>query len=340
MSKGSGCGCKIAPAVLSTILAELRQVPHSDQLLVGLNASDDAAVFDTGDGRALISTTDFFTPVVDDPYTFGQIAAANAISDVYAMGGRPVMAVSILGWPVEKLAPALAARVLAGAQATCAQANVALAGGHSIDASEPFFGLAVTGTAETAHIKRNNTVREGDLLFITKPLGSGIIAAAHKKNMADAQHMQEAVEWMTTLNQVGEVLGQMQGVTAMTDVTGFGLIGHLMEMLKGNNLSAEIDFSIVPRMNGIEDYVAKYCFPDNVYRNWNAYEHDVEGITGMSFVTLCDPQTNGGLMVALRPEAVEEFTALMKNNEMPVFATLPIGKVIARAGKPVVVLNG
>jgi selenide,water dikinase len=253
-SKGAGCGCKIAPAVLEQILKSQFTAPANDKLIVGNASKDDAAVYDIGNGQGLISTTDFFTPIVDDAHDFGKIAAANAISDVYAMGGKPLMAVAILGWPIDKLSVELAQRVIDGARTICAEAGIPLAGGHSIDSVEPFFGLAVNGLIELKNLKQNNTAQAGDLLYITKKIGVGILATAEKKGVLREEDKGVARDQMIQLNRLGEKLAQLKGVTAMTDVTGFGVLGHLIEMAEGADLSAELEYSKVPLFEGRRDY--------------------------------------------------------------------------------------
>jgi selenide,water dikinase len=297
-SHGAGCGCKIAPAVLDKILHSQLPKGTFPQLLVGNESKDDAAVFDLGNGTCLVSTTDFFMPIVDDPFTFGSIASVNAISDVYAMGGKPILALAILGWPVEKLSAELAQQVLDGSRTICAHAGIPLAGGHSIDSPEPIFGLAVTGLVEKDNLKKNNTARLGDALYLTKPLGVGIISTAQKRGLAITEDMQEAILTMTQLNTVGYELGKLEYVSAMTDITGFGLLGHLLEMCEGSNLSAEIDYASVPLLKNLSYYTSKMIYPDNTMRNWQSYESKVEGIGMESLLTLCDPQTSGGLLVS------------------------------------------
>jgi selenide,water dikinase len=306
-SHGAGCGCKIAPTVLDTIL-------HSDfpkgkfpNLLVGNESKDDAAVFDMGDGTCLISTTDFFMPIVDDAHTFGSIASVNAISDVYAMGGKPIMAVAILGWPVNKLAPELAQQVLDGSRAICEKAGIPLAGGHSIDSPEPIFGLAVTGTVKKENLKRNNTATDGCVLYLTKPIGVGIITTAQKRDLALPEDLDEAVKVMTQLNTLGYEFGKLEYVKALTDITGFGLLGHLLEVCEGSNLSAEIEYSKIPLLSNIGYYLSKFIYPDNTMRNWQSYEKKVEGIGSESLLTLCDPQTSGGLLVCVEENKASEF---------------------------------
>lgn len=311
-SHGAGCGCKIAPAVLEQVLrSELGTFPDP-RLVVGYGSKDDAAVYDLGDGRALISTTDFFSPIVDDAFDFGRIAAANALSDIYAMGGSPLLAIAILGWPVEKLPAELAARVLDGGRATCHEAGIALAGGHSIDAPEPFFGLAVTGEAPLAHIKRNDTAQDGDVLLLTKPLGVGILSTAMKRGALDPEHAGIATAVMARLNSVGAALGALPGVRAMTDVTGFGLLGHVLEMCEGSGLRAILDFNRLPLIQEAAQYVALGCYPDGAFRNWKAYSGKVEGANSMErMMTLSDPQTSGGLLVAVSPDAQEQVISLV-----------------------------
>ena len=335
-SRGAGCGCKIAPAVLEDILKTNSLQPFNGNLLVGNATNDDAAAYDMGSGMALIATTDFFMPIVDDACDFGRIAAANAISDVYAMGGRPIMAIAILGWPVEKLPPALAQRVLEGARAICNEAGIPLAGGHSIDSTEPIFGLAVNGICAIADLKRNNTAKEGDLLFLTKPLGTGILSTAQKRGVLKEDHQLVLTTQMTQLNKVGEALGKMRGVHAMTDVTGFGLAGHLIEMAEGAGLSAELYYSQVPIMQGVKEYLAQRIVPDATYRNWNAYNSKISFGAGVdvmeAFSLLPDPQTNGGLLVAVDEAAADEVKALLSEYGLGDFM-IPIGMMVKKGEK-------
>lgn len=308
-SHGAGCGCKIAPNVLEKILHSTTPKIHNTKLLVGYNTKDDAAVYDIGNGRAIISTTDFFMPIVNDAFDFGRIASVNSISDVYAMGGKPLMAIAILGWPVEKIPSEIAQKVLDGARTICAEAGIPLAGGHSIDSPEPIFGLAVTGEVEIKNIKKNSTAETGNKLFLTKPLGVGMITTAHKRGLANEEDFSEAVRTMTQLNSIGYELGKLDYVKAMTDVTGFGLLGHLIEMCEGSNLSAEIEYSKVPLLKNIPDYASKMIYPDGTMRNWKSYESKVEGIGAESLFTLSDPQTSGGLLVAIDSSYESEFIA-------------------------------
>jgi selenide,water dikinase len=338
-SRGAGCGCKIAPAVLEEILKTDAPQQFTDKLLVGNSTNDDAAVYDIGNGTALIATTDFFMPIVDDAYDFGRIAAANAISDVYAMGGRPLIAIAILGWPVDQLPTALAQKVLEGARAVCTEAGIPLAGGHSIDTTEPVFGLAVNGLCDIANLKKNNTANEGDLLFLTKPIGTGILATAQKRGVLDENHLESLTIQLTQLNKAGEALGKIPGVTAMTDVTGFGLAGHLIEMAEGSGLSAEIYYSQVPAMEGAKGYLAQRIVPDATYRNWNAYNAKISFDAGVdvmeAFSLLPDPQTNGGLLIAVAEAAKDEVIAVLQ--QYGCGGRAPIGKLLAKAEKTVLV---
>ncbi|HVA99554.1 MAG TPA: selenide, water dikinase SelD [Bacteroidia bacterium] len=323
-TKGAGCGCKMAPKELEKILQTNIVFPKNNALIVGNNTKDDAAVYDLGNGKGLISTTDFFTPIVDDPFTFGKIAAANAISDVYAMGGKPLLALAILAWPVQKIPIEMAQKVMEGAQAICLEAGISLAGGHSIDSEEPIFGLAVNGLIDLKNLKRNDTAKEGDLIYITKKIGVGILSTAEKRGILKEKHKTVAAAQMTKLNKIGAQLAELNGVTAMTDITGFGLLGHLIEMAEGSNLCAEINYSNVPLIDGLSFYTSQMCVPDNTFRNWNGYEQKVAGISGENLLTLCDPQTNGGLMISVNPVSKNEIEKLFLENDLAEFIT-PIG---------------
>lgn len=339
-SHGAGCGCKIAPAVLEEILKGQTTLPDDKNLLVGNNSKDDAAVYDLGNGTALISTTDFFMPIVDDAFDFGRIAAANAISDVYAMGGKPLVAIAILGWPVDKLPATLAQQVIEGGRTTCAAAGIPLAGGHSIDSTEPIFGLAVTGILNTTNLKQNNTAQEGDVLFLTKPLGVGILSTAQKRGVLTPELLPVMIEQMTTLNSIGEALGKLS-VHAMTDVTGFGLLGHLIEMADGSGLSAELNYNALQILPGAKDYLAQRIVPDATYRNWNSYSQQVKFEPGVdvmqAFSILPDPQTNGGLLISVAPESADEVISLLNANGLGEHA-IPIGKMVGKSEKVVTVL--
>lgn len=340
-SHGAGCGCKIAPAVLDTILQSRLAFADNKNLLVGNSSKDDAAVYDLGNGTALISTTDFFTPIVDDAFAYGRIAGANAISDVYAMGGKPLLAVAILGWPVEKLPAELAQQVLEGAREICAEAGIPLAGGHSIDTPEPIFGLAVNGLVNITHLKQNSTAKEGDLLLLTKPLGVGILATAQKRNVLKEEHLSLLIKQLGTLNKAGEVLGKLSGVHAMTDVTGFGLLGHLIEMAEGSGLGAELVYRQIPILTTAREYLPQRIVPDATYRNWNGYSSKVGFGTGVNvmeaFTILPDPQTNGGLLIAVDPGSLEEVQEVLKQLGLEDY-TEPIGLMTTAAEKVVTVV--
>jgi len=340
-SRGAGCGCKIAPAVLKEIIRSTTPAVAYSQLLVGNETSDDAAVYDMGNGKAMIATTDFFMPIVDDAYDFGRIAAANAISDVYAMGGSPMLALAILGWPIEKLPPELAGRVLEGARAICQEAGIPLAGGHSIDSLEPFFGLSVTGMVELAHLKQNNTAQPGDILLLTKPLGTGVLATAQKRGVLEALHLEALLSSMTALNTPGIALGACEDVTAMTDVTGFGLAGHLLEMAQSENLAVTVYYDALPVISGAREYLKQRIIPDATYRNWNSYGtkiHFEPGVDVMeAFNLLPDPQTNGGLLVAARPDGLEKVKAILLAAGC---YSEPIGEFTAGADKKITVRPG
>jgi selenide,water dikinase len=316
-SHGAGCGCKISPAILDKILhSPIAMVPDT-RLLVGNDKRDDAAVLDLGNGTALISTTDFFMPIVDDPYDFGRIASANAISDVYAMGGKPVLAIAILGWPIEKIPPQVAQKVLEGARAICAEAGITLAGGHSIDCPEPVFGLAVNGLVNISQLKQNSTAIAGCRLYLTKPLGVGILSTAQKKGLLREADATIALESMVTLNKLGELFGQLPYVKAMTDVTGFGLLGHLKEMCAGSGLSATIEFDKVPVIPSLPWYLEQHCFPGGTQRNWNSYGHQISELTDEQRYLLADPQTSGGLLVAVEEACSTQFEQLLKEQGLP-----------------------
>jgi selenide,water dikinase len=316
-SHGAGCGCKISPSVLDKILYSAVPVVTDSRLLVGNDKRDDAAVMDLGNGTALISTTDFFMPIVDDPYDFGRIASANAISDVYAMGGKPVLAIAILGWPIEKLAPEVAQKVLEGARSICAEAGITLAGGHSIDCPEPVFGLAVNGLLNTSDLKQNSTATAGCRLYLTKALGVGILSTAQKKGILRPDDAAIALKSMVTLNKPGEIFGRMKSVKAMTDVTGFGLLGHLAEMCEGSGLSAVIEFDKVPVISSLPFYLSQNCFPGGTQRNWNSYGEKIGTLNELQKLILADPQTSGGLLVAVEEEGTLEFEQLLQELGLP-----------------------
>lgn len=335
-SHGAGCGCKISPKVLDQILAGQDAGFLDNNLIVGNSTKDDAAVYALDEKNAIISTTDFFMPIVDDPFDFGAIAATNAISDIYAMGGQPIMAISILGWPINKLSAEVAREVIAGAKHICKEAGISLAGGHSIDAPEPIFGLAVTGKADISLIKTNDQAKPGSRLYLTKPLGIGILTTAQKKGILKPADLSMAKKLMLTLNKIGEKLGKIHGVTALTDVTGFGLLGHLIEICEGSNMSATIDFEKVPVIPGIEYYVDKKCFPGGTSRNFDSYGKKVTSLTENQRNILCDPQTSGGLLVAVEPQAIDEVEKLFKIHDLELE---PFGEIVEKKQFSVIVAS-
>lgn len=342
-SHGAGCGCKISPKILDEILHSSFSMPDNQRLLVGNHSKDDAAVYDLGNGTALISTTDFFMPIVDDPYNFGRIASANAISDVYAMGGDPVLAIAILGWPINLLPPSVARRVIEGSKSICVEAGIPLAGGHSIDSPEPIFGLAVNGLVKTEHLKQNNTAKEGDLLLLTKKIGVGILTTAEKKNLLKEGDATLAAEQMMVLNKIGAVVAKHPAINAMTDVTGFGLLGHLIEMAEGSGCSARLYASRVPQISPVlMEYVEQGCVPGGTNRNWESYGNKVvfdNDTTASRYKNiLADPQTSGGLLVAVSKEGLGEVQELLKEHGLVNF-TETIGEITKATDRVVTVLG-
>ena len=308
-SHGGGCGCKIAPAVLSEILAStpIRGLPK--ELLVGTETADDAAVYRLNDEQALVATTDFFTPIVDDPHDFGRIAATNALSDVYAMGGRPILALAIVGMPLDQLPVAVIQRILEGGESVCAAAGIPIAGGHSIDTLEPIYGLVALGLVHPDKVKKNSGARAGDVLVLGKPLGVGILSAALKKGKISAAGYRQMLEYTTQLNTPGEALAGMPGVHALTDVTGFGLAWHLLEILRGSKLSAEVTFDAVPVIAEALEWARQGVATGASERNLKSHGHEVglpAGFPDWKRNLLTDPQTSGGLLVACAPQAQAE----------------------------------
>jgi len=326
-SHGAGCGCKLSPKVLESIVQKFDAVNHFSSLLVGNEGKDDAAVYQLNELQAIVSTTDFFMPIVDDAFDFGRIASANAISDVYAMGGKPLMAIAILGWPIDKLPAKVAAKVLEGSRAICAEAGIPLAGGHSIDCPEPVFGLAVTGMIHPAKIKRNKGAEPGDILYLTKPIGVGILSTAQKKGLADDVARVAARDSMVGLNKFGELLSDRADVKALTDVTGFGLLGHLGEMCEASGVSATVSFKDVPRIPEAQVYLEQNCIPGGTKRNLDSYGAKIFGGNENQHFWLADPQTSGGLLIAVHKTEGPEF----ENFAMKAGLQLkPIGKVIEK----------
>jgi selenide,water dikinase len=329
-SSGAGCGCKIAPGVLDEILSHAPAAAADDRLLVGNENRDDAAAWLLDDGETvLLSTTDFFMPIVDDPFDFGRIASANAISDIYAMGGRPVLALAVLGWPLDKLGPEIARSVIAGARSVCAEAGITLAGGHSIDSPEPIFGLAVNGLVRREHLKTNGGGQPGDLLLLTKPLGVGILSTAEKRGGLQPGDSGKAAASMSRLNKIGAELAMLPGVRALTDVTGFGLLGHLLEMCRASGVDARIDFTDLPQLADLAAYVTAGMAPGGARRNWESYGHDVDVADETTRSILCDPQTSGGLLVAVDPAETDRIITLLEQYDLGAH-TRPIGRLQER----------
>lgn len=337
-SHGAGCGCKIAPDVLDGILA--RSAPaesHHANLIAGNQGREDAAVYDLGDGRGMIATTDFFMPIVDDPFDFGRIAATNAISDVFAMGGTPVMALGILGWPLDKLSADVAGDVMAGAQSVCSELGVALAGGHSIDAPEPIFGLAVNGLVDVAHLKLNKNARVGDVLYLTKPLGVGILTTAEKQGLLAPDHQNLARDTMLVSNQIGLALSRIAGVHAMTDVTGFGLAGHLGEVCLASGVAATLDFQRLPRLAEAEAYRRQGAVPGGTARNRTALGSQLPEMDETHWQWLCDPQTSGGLLIAVDPSSAHEVEQVGHEHGVELVA---FGEITKTSGDAVIEVVG
>ena len=299
--------------MLGTILHSELEKFYDPNLLVGNETADDAAVYDLGNGTAIISTTDFFMPIVDDPFDFGRIAATNAISDIFAMGGKPIMGIAILGFPTNVLPAEVAQKIVDGGRFACHQAGIALAGGHSIDSPEPIFGLAVTGVIDTEKVKRNASAKSGCKLYMTKPLGIGILTTAEKKGKLKPEHQGLATVAMCQMNSIGSQFSQVDGVTAMTDVTGFGLLGHLIEICEGSNLSAVVFSDKIKILDGVKDYIAQGCVPGGTGRNFDSYGHKVGVLTEEQKAILCDPQTSGGLLVAVEPNSIQTVIEIAKD---------------------------
>jgi len=316
-SHGGGCGCKIAPAILSDILSAspIRGLPA--ELLVGTETADDAAVYRLNDEQALVATTDFFTPIVDDPFDFGRIAATNAISDVYAMGARPILALAIVGMPLEKLPVAVIQKILEGGESVCARAGIPIAGGHSIDTLEPIYGLVALGIVDPRKVKRNSTARPGDSLILGKPLGVGILSAVLKKGQLSEAGYRAMLDWTTRLNTPGEALAELPGVHALTDVTGFGLAGHLLEVLRGSKLAGEVRFDALPVIPEALEWVKQGVATGASDRNWKGYGHEVTlpaDSPERKRKPVTDPQTSGGLLVACAPDAVPQVLKAFNGN--------------------------
>ncbi len=316
-SHGGGCGCKIAPGVLSEILKNTNGFPVPKELMVGIETADDAAVYKLNDEQALIATTDFFMPIVDDPFDFGRIAATNAISDVYAMGGTPIMALALVGMPINKLPIDVIGKIIKGGESICAEAGIPIAGGHTIDSVEPIYGLVVLGLVHPSKVKRNADAKAGDLLVLGKPLGVGVLSAALKKGVLGEEGYKAMIDNTTKLNKPGKALSELPGVHALTDVTGFGLLGHLLELARGAKLTAKLNMSQIPLLPGVEKLAHDGFFTGASGRNWDAYGKDVllsPNISQPQHTLLTDPQTSGGLLVSCDPSSVDEVLALFRNH--------------------------
>ncbi|SAL11808.1 selenophosphate synthetase [Caballeronia terrestris] len=315
LSHGGGCGCKIAPGVLADLLKRTVPLPAFPNLLVGNDTADDAAVYQLNDEQAIVATTDFFMPIVDDPFDFGRIAATNALSDVYAMGGKPILALALVGMPINVLPHEVIAEILKGGESVCAEAGIPVAGGHSIDSVEPIYGLAALGIVHPKLIKRNAAARPGDVLILGKPLGVGVLSAALKKEKLDAAGYAAMIAATTKLNRPGADLAQLEGVHAMTDVTGFGLLGHTLELSRGAGLTARIRYAALPWLPGVEAFAKAGVFTGASGRNWSAYGADIvltATLDDVARVLLTDPQTSGGLLVSCAPETVDQVLAIFR----------------------------
>ena len=316
LSHGGGCGCKIAPGVLSDILRGTNALPVPPEVLVGIETADDAAVYKLNDEQALIATTDFFMPIVDDPFDFGRIAATNAISDVYAMGGTPIMALALVGMPINVLSTQTIGRILEGGASVCKAAGIPIAGGHTIDSVEPIYGLVALGLVHPSRIKRNADARAGDVLVLGKPLGVGVLSAALKKNALPPEGYAQMIANTTRLNTPGPTLAALPGVHAITDVTGFGLAGHALEMARGSGCTVEIDWPKVPLLSGVRELAAQGMVTGASGRNWSGYGQDVQlpaSFAPQDQALLSDPQTSGGLLVACRPDTVDQVLATFRD---------------------------
>ena len=338
LSHGGGCGCKIAPGVLSSILRGTTAMPIPPELLVGIETADDAAVYRLNDQQALVATTDFFMPIVDDPFDFGRIAAANALSDVYAMGGTPIMALALVGMPINVLSVDTIGKILEGGASVCRQAGIPIAGGHTIDSVEPIYGLVALGLVHPDRVKKNSAAQVGDVLVLGKPLGVGVYSAALKKGELNAEGYAQMIASTTRLNTAGPDLAQLPGVHAITDVTGFALAGHALELARGAGVTVQIDWPAVPLLPGVRELAARGIVTGASGRNWAAYGDEValpEGFADTERALLTDPQTSGGLLVACAPDAVDAVLATFQRQGFGQAAV--VGRVAARGAAPLVV---
>ena len=338
LSHGGGCGCKIAPGVLSEILKNVPQLPFPKELLIGIETSDDAAVYQINESQAIVATTDFFMPIVDDPFDFGKIAATNAISDIYAMGGTPLFALALVGMPIKVLSNKTIARILEGGAEACRSAGIPIAGGHTIDSVEPIYGLVAIGIVDPARIKSNAAAQAGDVLILGKPLGVGILSAALKKDVLGSDGYQEMIANTTKLNSAGPDLAKLPGVHALTDVTGFGLAGHMLELARGSHCTAHIDWSQVPLLSNVEQFAESGIITGASGRNWESYGHDVAipaNFSAAQLALLTDPQTSGGLLVSCSPETVKAVLEIF--NQHHFLGARVIGQMSKSQEKPVVI---
>ena len=337
LSHGGGCGCKIAPGVLTEILKGTKGMPMPPELLVGIETADDAAVYKLNDEQALIATTDFFMPIVDDPFDFGRIAATNAISDVYAMGGTPILALALVGMPINVLSTDTIGKILAGGESICRAAGIPIAGGHTIDSVEPIYGLVALGLVHPKRVKRNADARVGDRLILGKPIGVGIMSAALKKEQLSADGYAQMIAVTTKLNTPGPELAALEGVHALTDITGFGLAGHALELARGAKCTVQIDWARVPLLDGVREMAAQGMVTGASGRNWAGYGSDValpSGFADVDKALLSDPQTSGGLLVSCAPEAVTAVLEIFKRHGFA--AAVEVGEVMSAGGKPLV----
>ena len=340
LSHGGGCGCKIAPAVLSEILKGVPQLPFPKELLIGIETSDDAAVYQINDSQAIVATTDFFMPIVDDPFDFGKIAATNAISDIYAMGGTPLFALALVGMPIKVLSNATIARILEGGAEACRSAGIAIAGGHTIDSVEPIYGLVAIGIIDPKQIKSNAAAKPGDVLILGKPIGVGILSAALKKDLLSPAGYQEMISNTTKLNSAGPDLAKLPGVHALTDVTGFGLAGHMLELARGSHCTAHIDWSQVPLLSQVQELADQDVITGASDRNWQSYGYEISlpmGFTKAQQALLTDPQTSGGLLVSCSPDTVKEVLDIFSRHQF--LGARVIGQMGAKEEKSLVISN-
>lgn len=339
LSHGGGCGCKIAPGVLSEILKSVPQLPFPKELLIGIETSDDAAVYQINDSQAIVATTDFFMPIVDDPFDFGKIAATNAISDIYAMGGTPLFALALVGMPIKVLSNTTIARILEGGAEACRSAGIPIAGGHTIDSVEPIYGLVAIGIVDPKRVKSNAAAQAGDILVLGKPLGVGILSAALKKDLLDDAGYQEMIANTTKLNSAGPELAKLKGVHALTDVTGFGLAGHTLELARGSKLTAQIQWDQVPLLSNVQSLADQDVITGASGRNWLSYGAEVQlpkQFTAAQQALLTDPQTSGGLLVSCSPDAVNDVLDIFQQHHFG--KACVIGKMLAKQGQPLEVL--